>query len=419
MQSPPSGGGYLPRTSLPGALLCFPPSGACLNGVRRSLLPRHAAPEPRFLAPPAAHVTPAAALRAPRPAGTPFTPVAPLAFSPPAPHAKAAPPALASPPPRVAAPAPLASPPPRVAASPPSGALSSPATAAPSPLPAPLFRAPLQFYPLYRSLPPPAPAAPSAGPGLVNLGNTCYLNAVVNALAALGPFCADVGAEALGAALFCGGLPGDGVLAALRDALGALRGGGAGGPPLSRAPERVLAAAAAAGGARFRRGAQQDAHEFLLHLLERGAAEAAKAHAAGALAPAGAPPLRRTRCPVRRSFTAVLAVTITCEHCGAAAQQRELCRALPLEVPPESGAATTSPSAAAQPPLDVPALLAAFFAPERGVERACAACGHGRATLRRRLQRPPRVLLLQLKRFRAAAVAAPPGRHGELLRSSW
>ena len=306
-----------------------------------------------------------------------------------------------SPAPLAAAPAQQVSPPLRTSAlRSPAAASPAPAWLAPSPPPRPLFQPPAAFYPLYRTLP---PAAPSAGQGLANLGNTCYANAVLSALAALGALCDDLAADALGAALFRGALPRDGCVAALRDALGALRsapsaGGAAPVQALSRQPERVLAAAAAAGGAQFRRGAQQDAHEFLLHLLDRTAAETAKAHASGALQPQGAPPLRRTRCPVRRSFTAVLAVSLTCEQCGACATQRELCRALPLEVPPDGAAP------------DLPALLAAFFAPERGVERACAGCGHGRATLRRRLQRPPRVLLLQLKRFRASAPQpAAPG----------
>jgi hypothetical protein len=114
------------------------------------------------------------------------------------------------------------------------------------------------------------------------------------------------------------------------------------------------------------------------------------------LLPRGAPALRHTACPVRRAFSAIATVTLTCDACGAATRSRELSRALSLEVP------AGGPGA---PPVDVASLLARAFAAETGVERACEACGGRSATLARALHRLPRVLVLHLKRFKATPTA--------------
>jgi hypothetical protein len=121
------------------------------------------------------------------------------------------------------------------------------------------------------------------------------------------------------------------------------------------------------------------------------------------LLPRGAPALRHTACPVRRAFSAIATVTLTCDACGAVSRSRELSRALSLEVPPGGPGA---------PPMGVAALLARAFAAERGVERACEACGGRTATLARALHRLPRVLVLHLKRFKATPLNTAAGGGG-------
>jgi len=313
--------------------------------------------------------------------------------------------------------------------------------------PAPLSSA--HFFP-----PPGAPAGGGArrGAGLVNLcasrhplrdssltppqprGNTCYLNATLAVLAAQTCFSNDLLAFSAGGPL----------AAALRGTLRELTAASAAAPrapqrpafpqlgPPPVAPRRLQAAAgASAGGGRFGGNAQQDAHDFLLHLLEGVRSElcAAESPRVGG-APRRPPPLSATRCAVRRSFTAITAETLACCGCGAASARRELHRALSLPLPAPAGGSDGAPAppppaqhatffgaqaaaaaaAAAQaslPPLPLAGLLDSFFAEEM-LQRRCEACGHPRARLSRALSRAPRLLVLHLKRYRPVAAAPPP-----------
>jgi len=256
--------------------------------------------------------------------------------------------------------------------------------------------------PIEQAEPTSPPTLPAYAPGLGNSGNTCFLNAILKALAAQPQLTADCASELLGSAIFREALPREGALGALRDAL---RDVAQQRSPavLWRQPERVLAALrAATGPGHFRHGAQHDVAETLTQLLQACAAEVARAHASGALPPRGVRlSLRRTCCPVRRAFTGVLDVRVMCESCGATVSQRELLRTVPLDLP--AGQPGSVPT-----PLNV--LMAAAFAPELHVERSCDGCSGLRATLHRSLQRMPQTLVLQLKRFRmlSASAGGPP-----------
>ena len=279
-------------------------------------------------------------------------------------------------------------------------------------------------------------APPSRVPGLVNLGNTCYLAATAQLLCGLDAFAGDVdglpdaylNASNANAKLGSRGSEGaggdardardapsfDGVASATRDLVRKRKAHAA---RFDDAKTRASATAALVP-ARLKRATQRrhsryegyeqhDAHEFLCDALDALAEEVAVAerpqkcsqNVSGAGTDASGPvrewvPLHRTRCPTRRAFTGASAVTLTCETCGDASTSVESFRHLSLEIPPSE----TFESA----PLELQGLIARCFASET-VERRCAraGCGGTRAAMARRLLRAPRALLVHLKRFRA------------------
>ena len=275
-------------------------------------------------------------------------------------------------------------------------------------------------------------APPSRVPGLVNLGNTCYLSATAQLLCGLDAFAGDVDGlpdaylNALNANAKLGSRGSEGAGGDARDARDAASFDGVAGATRDLVRKRKAHAArfddaktrasatAALVPARLKRATQRrhsryegyeqhDAHEFLCDALDALAEEVAVAerprNVSGARTDASGPvrewvPLHRTRCPTRRAFTGASAVTLTCETCGDASTSVESFRHLSLEIPPSE----TFESA----PLELQGLIARCFASET-VERRCAraGCGGTRAAMARRLLRAPRALLVHLKRFRA------------------
>jgi len=209
----------------------------------------------------------------------------------------------------------------------------------------------------------------------VNLGHTCYLNSVLQVLHSLPGFRADVDRAA---ERYQDKLPVGSVVIALHRCFTAL----AARPsiPLRSQPQEVHTALwRAPDGAKFRSLlTQHDAHEVLLHALDRVAAEVAACQAE---------PADSAWCPTRRSFNAITRARLLCSGCQAVADVPESMRALSLELP------------AGDEPVDAMQLLTHALAAEAGVERRCELCGHNIASLSRSLATLPQVLVLHVKRF--------------------
>ena len=261
------------------------------------------------------------------------------------------------------------------------------------------------------SAPPPPPPAAAARPaslggGFRNTGNTCYINAVLSAVLGLRPFVRDL----LTAPLFTQlspKLPNLSVFRSLYDlssrraktaAAAAASSGGTSGPT------RPLKEAIAQRCSQFAGGGQQDAHEFLVDMIDALHEELLAASAAvaadeitpplGAAAPLPPPPPEASL-PTALNFSCEVEHVLRCTRCSHEWTRPELLRDVQLDLPPAAGGAAAAPAS-------VDRMLESFFA-EEPLEVACEKCGHNAARVRHRVSRLPRVLVLQLKRFEYGA----------------
>lgn len=253
--------------------------------------------------------------------------------------------------------------------------------------------------------------------GMLNEGNSCYAIAVLQSMLALRPFLGALlderlreGPFSVSESSFLAGLAG---AARQRAAAG-------GGEEAEGAAElrRMIP--------RFDNRDQQDAHEFFTAALERLGADAAAAVEAAEAEEEGAP-----ASPADAAFGSTVRKTLTCTRCGRERESEETFSDLSLDV--ELG---SSKRPAARSFLSlffsslVPAwlrgvrarapavreLVAAFFGP-RELECRCG-CGGTRVREQRALVRPPRVLALHLKRFRADAARGTYSKAGGRVRLS-
>ncbi|PSC75195.1 UPF0187 chloroplastic [Micractinium conductrix] len=183
--------------------------------------------------------------------------------------------------------------------------------------------------------------------GMMNLGNTCHLNAVLQVLLSLPSFVAD------------------------------LRHGRAALTPVSNYKQVYLTPASLkraldAASSAFHGTLQQDAHELLCSLLDavQGEVLAREVARLGRMRVA----ISETADPGARNFGFAVQHELVCSTCGHTSQMVEQYTHLSLELPP---------------------------AQEEEVEKACEACGGASVAhaLRHAVKRLPRVLVLHLKRF--------------------
>jgi ubiquitin C-terminal hydrolase len=223
--------------------------------------------------------------------------------------------------------------------------------------------------------------------GFANLGNTCYLNAVLAALLGLKQFSEDIRA-AIWTKVVLSRPAGDAVLyRALLDVIlmrqedhhGVIR-------------PRRLKDAMEVHSERFAGNDQQDAHELLMDLIN-----ALYDELAPLVAPRNkldSPPVWAMQLPTTRSFHSEVDVCLTCPRCRYTRHRTELYWDFSLDLPSEPPTSSGG--------LGVMSLLDTFFE-DKTIPLKCEECGHGLVDVSTSLQSLPGTLILHVKRFKLNA----------------
>lgn len=230
--------------------------------------------------------------------------------------------------------------------------------------------------------------------GLANLGNTCYMNAVLQVLTSIPCFVSDLQQPKL---MDAAPQPQNSIYKALLQVVQQLKYGGE-----SRVIDpSPLKASIARHSSRFRGALQQDAHEFFCNLLDQLQQEVvgileARLQEAGSLR--HVIELSKTACPTARNFSCILEHELKCEYCGDQSSVKELFQHFSLDIPEHPVRKAEEPLAEPSPVYNLQALLQMYFQ-EEAFEKTCEKCTFSGCIVRRTILRLPRVLVLHMKRF--------------------
>ncbi|XP_059109414.1 ubiquitin carboxyl-terminal hydrolase 29-like [Peromyscus eremicus] len=233
--------------------------------------------------------------------------------------------------------------------------------------------------------------------GFPNLGNTCYMNSILQSIFGIPTFAMDLLAQ---------GIPWEKVsnddlikplsrLLVLKD----IQDIEIKGAILMDVKKSISTVADT-----FSGDEQNDAHEFLSQCLDQLKLNVEKLNAmwiterdneAERSSPstyAGTATNKRFVCPVSANFELELQSSIVCEACGDATLNTEVSNYLSVDLH----------QGTREEPLSIEKSLDLFFTPEK-IERNCAKCKNKNSVLRYTLRRLPRVLIVHLKRYHLTA----------------
>ncbi|CAL9689675.1 unnamed protein product [Knipowitschia caucasica] len=234
--------------------------------------------------------------------------------------------------------------------------------------------------------------------GFSNLGNTCYMNAILQSLFSLPSFSNDM----LKQSIPWKKVP---INALLRRFAHLMAKKDVGCPETKKDLLRKVKSAISSTAERFSGNMQNDAHEFLSQCLDQLKDDVEKMNKSETSAAAGdgssscaslrTEPGEETEtsriytCPVAVNMEFEVQHTITCKCCGEVVTKREVFNDLSIDLPRRK---KTLPLRSIQDSLDL------FFRMEE-IEYSCEKCNGKAATVTHKFSKLPRVLILHLKRY--------------------
>uniref|UniRef100_A0A8C3AGY1 Ubiquitin carboxyl-terminal hydrolase n=1 Tax=Cyclopterus lumpus TaxID=8103 RepID=A0A8C3AGY1_CYCLU len=227
--------------------------------------------------------------------------------------------------------------------------------------------------------------------GFSNLGNTCYMNAILQSLFSLPSFSSDM----LRQSIPWKKLP---INALLRRFAHLMVKKDVGCPETKKDLLRKVKSAISSTAERFSGNMQNDAHEFLSQCLDQLKDDVEKMNKSwtneAAASPSSSPgeeadTSRIYTCPVAVNMEFEVQHTITCKGCGEVVTKREQFNDLSIDLPRRK---KTLPLRSIQDSLDL------FFRMEE-IEYSCEKCNGKSATVMHKFSKLPRVLILHLKRY--------------------
>uniref|UniRef100_A0A8C5AF69 Ubiquitin carboxyl-terminal hydrolase n=1 Tax=Gadus morhua TaxID=8049 RepID=A0A8C5AF69_GADMO len=221
--------------------------------------------------------------------------------------------------------------------------------------------------------------------GFSNLGNTCYMNAILQSLFSLPSFSTDMLRQ---------GIPWKKVPinALLRRFAHLMVKKDVGCPETKKDLLRKVKSAISATAERFSGYMQNDAHEFLSQCLDQLKEDVEKMNKSWKNEAAPGEETDTSRiytCPVAVNMEFEVQHTITCKGCGEVVTKREQFNDLSIDLPRRKN---TLPLRSIQDSLDL------FFRMEE-IEYSCEKCNGKAATVMHKFSKLPRVLILHLKRY--------------------
>uniref|UniRef100_A0A8C3G808 Ubiquitin carboxyl-terminal hydrolase n=1 Tax=Cyclopterus lumpus TaxID=8103 RepID=A0A8C3G808_CYCLU len=219
--------------------------------------------------------------------------------------------------------------------------------------------------------------------GFSNLGNTCYMNAILQSLFSLPSFSSDM----LRQSIPWKKLP---INALLRRFAHLMVKKDVGCPETKKDLLRKVKSAISSTAERFSGNMQNDAHEFLSQCLDQLKDDVEKMNKSWTNEPGEeADTSRIYTCPVAVNMEFEVQHTITCKGCGEVVTKREQFNDLSIDLPRRK---KTLPLRSIQDSLDL------FFRMEE-IEYSCEKCNGKSATVMHKFSKLPRVLILHLKRY--------------------